>query len=575
MRGLRESDRAQRATSLVKALVLLALVGACLSWRVGGGVVAAPAPCVRLPRGGGAARRVRRRAAGDHLRVRRLGRRGVLLRRGAGPGPRDPARADRRRCSRRWRLYLLLNAAFLAVLPMTRDRRVAARGGECGVGGVRRGAAALIVQLLIALALPSALVANTLCRIAGRVRARAGPRSRRRRSRASTRAERRRPRCSRQRSRRALFLLSGTFERLIAICAFLFVASYSLSFLSVFVLRRREPSRPRRPGETRRRPSRSKPRSKPDQRSPSASAFSRRSKLPSLPPRLSTMCTSVASRVHGTTGLPCSSCPWWRQDDVEHAWAVGGEAVDLLDLAAHDVVAERDLALELAGVGQLDRAAVVRVGLDLADVVEQRAGDRELAVDRRERRRRARARPARPTGCARAARAGRPGGSAWPPAPRGSAPRSRVSAKKRSSSSRRNGFWTVSISSRRSASIWLDRVRRTLGEIGGVVLAGSARRAAPDRDVRAVARRPSSGPRRARRRPGSTARTARPPLPEHGLDGARDVPSWSFRNGSPLRFWRRVRSRTTKKLSTACPSARSRTKVFDTLRACCSIRKPR
>src|SRR6185295_16371352 len=39
----------------------------------------------------------------------------------------------------------------------------------------------------------------------------------------------------------AVFLLSGTFERLIAICAFLFVASYSLSFLSVFVLRRREP----------------------------------------------------------------------------------------------------------------------------------------------------------------------------------------------------------------------------------------------------------------------------------------------------------------------------------------------
>ena len=23
------------------------------------------------------------------------------------------------------------------------------------------------------------------------------------------------------------------------------------------------------------------------------------------------MCTSVASRVHGTTGEPCSSVPWW------------------------------------------------------------------------------------------------------------------------------------------------------------------------------------------------------------------------------------------------------------------------
>jgi APA family basic amino acid/polyamine antiporter len=40
-------------------------------------------------------------------------------------------------------------------------------------------------------------------------------------------------------------LLSGTFERIIAICAFLFVASYAMSFLSVFVLRRREPTTPR------------------------------------------------------------------------------------------------------------------------------------------------------------------------------------------------------------------------------------------------------------------------------------------------------------------------------------------
>ena len=40
-------------------------------------------------------------------------------------------------------------------------------------------------------------------------------------------------------------LLSGTFERIIAICAFLFVASYAMSFLSVFVLRRREPDAPR------------------------------------------------------------------------------------------------------------------------------------------------------------------------------------------------------------------------------------------------------------------------------------------------------------------------------------------
>ena len=57
------------------------------------------------------------------------------------------------------------------------------------------------------------------------------------------------------------------------------------------------------------------------------------------------------------------------------------EARDVLDLAAHRVVAERDLALQPAGVGQVDRQRVVVVGLGLADVVEQRAGDGDLAVD--------------------------------------------------------------------------------------------------------------------------------------------------------------------------------------------------
>ena len=41
------------------------------------------------------------------------------------------------------------------------------------------------------------------------------------------------------------FVLSGVVERVIAICAFFFVASYVLAFLSVIVLRRREPDLPR------------------------------------------------------------------------------------------------------------------------------------------------------------------------------------------------------------------------------------------------------------------------------------------------------------------------------------------
>ena len=44
------------------------------------------------------------------------------------------------------------------------------------------------------------------------------------------------------------------------------------------------------------------------------------------------------------------------EDDVQHRLGERGrEAVDLLDLAAHEVVAERDLALQAPGVGQVDR----------------------------------------------------------------------------------------------------------------------------------------------------------------------------------------------------------------------------
>jgi APA family basic amino acid/polyamine antiporter len=43
----------------------------------------------------------------------------------------------------------------------------------------------------------------------------------------------------------ALFLLSGTYARVIAITAFLFVANYTFTFLSLFALRLREPNTPR------------------------------------------------------------------------------------------------------------------------------------------------------------------------------------------------------------------------------------------------------------------------------------------------------------------------------------------
>jgi APA family basic amino acid/polyamine antiporter len=42
-----------------------------------------------------------------------------------------------------------------------------------------------------------------------------------------------------------LFIVSGTFNQVLAVVAFFFVVNYTISFASVFVLRRREPDRPR------------------------------------------------------------------------------------------------------------------------------------------------------------------------------------------------------------------------------------------------------------------------------------------------------------------------------------------
>ena len=163
------------------------------------------------------------------------------------------------------------------------------------------------------------------------------------------------------------------------------------------------------------------------------------------------MCTSVASRVHGTTGEPCSSWPWWLR--MMWSTAVGQRLgkPGMSSISAPDpVVAERDLALELAEVGEVDGQRVARVGVELADVVQQRAGDRHVAVDARERGGDDADGLARRRASARAARGGRPGGSAWRPVRRGT--RGHVGASgpsTRSSSCRRCGFWTWATSSRR------------------------------------------------------------------------------------------------------------------------------
>jgi APA family basic amino acid/polyamine antiporter len=241
MRGLRESDRAQRATSLVKAIVLLALIGACLVWRVGGGVEASSRQSI-LPSGGAlfAAMAV----ALQGIIFAFDGWVGVAYFSGEVKEPgREIPRALIMGLLATLAIYLLVNAAFLAVLPISAIAAspLAAASAASVVFGA---SGATIVQVVIALVLPSALVANTLCGsrvIHALAQDGLAPASLASVNERATPA----PALLAGAIATAAFLLSGTFERLITICAFLFVASYSLSFLSVFVLRRREPHAPR------------------------------------------------------------------------------------------------------------------------------------------------------------------------------------------------------------------------------------------------------------------------------------------------------------------------------------------
>ena len=238
LRGTRESDRAQRTTSLVKALVLLALVGACVVWRIGGGTV--PAPVQHAPAPHGLALVGALMVALQGIIFAYDGWTGVAYFAGEVKDPgREIPRALIVGLLSTVALYLLLNAAFLIVLPLDAlaASPLAAVSVATAVFGARGG---VLVQLLIAVALPSAIVANTLC--ASRVAFALGgdrlaPSAFARVNLGGT------PSTALVASLivAALALLSGTFERLIAICAFLFVASYALSFTSVFVMRRREP----------------------------------------------------------------------------------------------------------------------------------------------------------------------------------------------------------------------------------------------------------------------------------------------------------------------------------------------
>jgi len=242
LRGVRQGDRAQRVTSAVKALALLVLVAACLGWRALHGMPAS-AGAAPLPVPTGVALLIAFAAALQGIIFAYDGWTGIIYYSGEVVDPgREIPRALAGGLVSTMVLYLLINVAFLAVLPLSSIAAspLAASGAASVVFGSHGGT---VVQLVIALALPSALVANALN--ASRVLFAMG--EDRLAPAWCTRVNRGTPDAALLVSAlvAALFLLTGTVERLIAICTFLFVASYALSFASVFVLRRREPDTPR------------------------------------------------------------------------------------------------------------------------------------------------------------------------------------------------------------------------------------------------------------------------------------------------------------------------------------------
>jgi len=240
-RGVRESDVSQQVTSLLKSFGLLALVAACLVARATGvvtfGVESDVAPAV-VPAGLALAAAFVTALQGVIYSYD--GWTGVLYFSEEVRDTRDIPRSLFLGVLSAIVIYLLLNIAFLAVLslPNLASSPLAAASAATAVFGPRGGT---LVQILVVLALPSAVIANTLMssRVAFALgRDRAAPHFLAQVNKGGTPGNALLA-CT---AVIGLFLLGGAFEKVIAVCAFLFVASYTLSFLSVFVLRRREPA---------------------------------------------------------------------------------------------------------------------------------------------------------------------------------------------------------------------------------------------------------------------------------------------------------------------------------------------
>ena len=136
-------------------------------------------------------------------------------------------------------IYLLVNLALLYVLPLSRlaGEKLAVGAAAEAIFGAQGG---IIISALATISMLSTINANQL--IAPRILL-ALSRDRLFSERAVKVNRGGTPTVSLFLSTTAavLFILSGTFEKVLALLAFFFVANYAMTFLSVFVLRRREP----------------------------------------------------------------------------------------------------------------------------------------------------------------------------------------------------------------------------------------------------------------------------------------------------------------------------------------------
>lgn len=240
LRSTRIGGRSQELTSLFKTLALFVFVGACFFF---GG----PAAAARVPN-------VATAATASTFAGFVLSAQAVIYTYDGWSGPlyfseelRDPGRQIPRSMFGSLlvvaAIYLLMNLAYLYVLPVSAiagSTMPAARVAETIFGP--RGDT--IVKLVVILALPSAVNACLLMssRVAfGVARDGLGPRIATRVNEGGT------PTMALIASGIVplIFIGTGGFDRAIAIAAFFFVANYALSFVAVFVLRRREPNAPR------------------------------------------------------------------------------------------------------------------------------------------------------------------------------------------------------------------------------------------------------------------------------------------------------------------------------------------